>query len=358
MVTVENVGGNTSTNLVLQFTITESKLPIVWGQTEVQDFTNRLMVPNQSGTPLDFSGSSTEVVELDFNTSYWDVSNCNMIAFVQDNTTKEIKQGAIKTMAIAMHDIDAEAKAVIFPTGTFCGVTSFDEPIVQIKNMGSENLTSVDIEYSINGGTSQSFAWTGDLGFNLGEQVTLPAIDFTPAGVNTFSFTVSNPNGEVDPNPDNNTASGEFYDAFAVETEEVLLELKTDNYPSETTWALKDENGATLYSGGPYSSSLTVYNETFAIDVDGCYEFIIYDSYGDGICCDYGDGYYKLMDSNMTEFFAGGEFGSEEATPFSKGDAPPPIDDCENFDALTAGGYVAGQLGGMWTTWSGTPGEC
>ena len=29
---------------------------------------------------------------------------------------------------------------------------------------------------------------------------------------------------------------------------------------------------------------------------------------------------------------------------------------CEDFDALTAGGYVAGQLGGYWTTWSGAPG--
>jgi len=31
--------------------------------------------------------------------------------------------------------------------------------------------------------------------------------------------------------------------------------------------------------------------------------------------------------------------------------------DCENFDALTVGGLVADQLGGMWTTWSGTPGS-
>ncbi len=29
---------------------------------------------------------------------------------------------------------------------------------------------------------------------------------------------------------------------------------------------------------------------------------------------------------------------------------------CEDFDALTPGGYVAGQLGGYWTTWGGAPG--
>ncbi len=32
------------------------------------------------------------------------------------------------------------------------------------------------------------------------------------------------------------------------------------------------------------------------------------------------------------------------------------ISNCEDFDALTAGGYVGGQLGGLWTTWSGAPG--
>ena len=30
---------------------------------------------------------------------------------------------------------------------------------------------------------------------------------------------------------------------------------------------------------------------------------------------------------------------------------------CEYFDSLVVGGYVAGQLGGLWTTWSGVPGS-
>nr|NQU91103.1 T9SS type A sorting domain-containing protein [Bacteroidota bacterium] len=34
----------------------------------------------------------------------------------------------------------------------------------------------------------------------------------------------------------------------------------------------------------------------------------------------------------------------------------PPVGNCEDFDDLTVGGYVAEQLGGMWTTWSGAPG--
>ncbi len=318
-ITIENVGGNTMDNLVLQVTITESKLPIVWGLTQEQDFVNRLMVPNQNGTPLDFSGSTTQVVELDFTTgSWWDIDNCEIIAFVQNNTTKEIQQGTKKYMAIPLYNIDAEAKAVVHPAGLYCGSTV--EPVVLIKNMGADNLTSCDIEYSINGGTAETFAWTGDLGFNLGEEVTLPEISFMPDVANTFEFTVSNPNGQLDPNGENNTLAADFDAAPQIPSATVNFELKTDQYPSETTWQVTSSTGAVLYSGGPYSQANTIFNETWTFDEFDCYTFTIFDSYGDGICCDYGIGYYKLMDENNAVLIEGGEFGSEESKPFERYD--------------------------------------
>lgn len=94
-ITIDNVGGNTSSDLLLHLVVSESYLPIQWGLTEVQDFVCRLMVPDQNGTPLDFSGSSTQVVELSFETeSFWNLQNCELIAFVQNNSTKEILQGS------------------------------------------------------------------------------------------------------------------------------------------------------------------------------------------------------------------------------------------------------------------------
>ena len=317
-IVVDNVGGNTATNLVLQVVITESKLPIVWGLTQVQDFTNRLMVPNQNGTPLNFSGGSTQTVVLNFTTAgFWDIDNCEIIAFVQNNTNKEILQGTKKFMAIPLYNIDAQAKAVKYPTGLYCG--SSLEPVVLIKNMGGDNLTSLDIEYSINGGTSQTFAWTGDLGFNLGEEVTLPEMTFSAQEINTIDISVSNPNGQTDPNPDNDNLTHNFNAAPQVTSSTVLFELKTDNYPEETTWKVTNSAGTILYSGGPYSGQPnTVFNETWTIDDLDCYTFSIYDVYGDGICCTYGVGYYKLMDENNTILLNGGEFGSEEFKPFER----------------------------------------
>ena len=97
-------------------------------------------------------------------------------------------------------------------------------------------------------------------------------------------------------------------------TAAVELTLTLDNYPSETTWNLKNGAGSTIASGGPYSGAGTTINETFNIGTDN-YTFSIFDSYGDGICCGYGNGSYSLT-SGSTTIVSGGAFGSSEVTEF------------------------------------------
>jgi PKD repeat protein len=317
--TIDNVGGNTTTGLKLQVTITESHMPISWGLSDEVNFVNRLMVPNQSGTTLDFTGGSTQVINLNFTMAgFWDKDNCEIIAFVQ-TPTKEILQGTKKYMAIPLYNLDAQAKSVVYPTGAFCGSTI--EPIVLIKNMGGDDLTSLDIEYSINGGIAEVFSWTGNIGFNLGEEIALPSMTFSSQPTNTFEFSVSNPNGQPDLNPANDAFSQTFDAAPLFETGTVNFEIKTDQYPSETTWKVRNSVGTILYSGGPYTGANTVYNAVWQLDPADCYTFTIYDEYGDGICCAYGNGYYKIKNQDNVVLIQGGQFGSEEVQPFERLDA-------------------------------------
>jgi len=103
----------------------------------------------------------------------------------------------------------------------------------------------------------------------------------------------------------------------------VELELLTDNYGGETSWQLK-ENNSVVQSGSGYLST-TTYN----IDL-GCrtaseynrFEFIINDSYGDGICCSYGTGSYKLK-ANGDIMKEGGEFTTSESFSFPVDPNPP-----------------------------------
>ena len=100
---------------------------------------------------------------------------------------------------------------------------------------------------------------------------------------------------------------------------EVTFTLITDNYGSETTWSVTSSNG-TVASGGPYANNTTI-TETFCLP-DGCYDFTINDSYGDGICCAYGNGSYSLSGSGVSE--SGGSFTSTETKNFCVGGSPAP----------------------------------
>jgi hypothetical protein len=103
---------------------------------------------------------------------------------------------------------------------------------------------------------------------------------------------------------------------------EADLTIVLDNYPGETTWTLKNASGTTLYSGGPYSGAGSTVSETFCL-VDGCYDFQINDSYGDGICCGYGQGSYDITVNGQSEA-SGGAFGSSELTNFCVGGGAGP----------------------------------
>ena len=61
----------------------------------------------------------------------------------------------------------------------------------------------------------------------------------------------------------------------------------------DSTWTVTDSMGELKGSGGPYEASGT--NETTQVCVDDeNVSFNIADSYGDGICCGFGEGSYKV----------------------------------------------------------------
>lgn len=138
------------------------------------------------------------------------------------------------------------------------------------------------------------------------------------------------------------------FDETLCEEEALTLEITVDNYPSETTWQITDENDVVLASGGPYSglASGTVLTEDVCLPED-CYTFTVFDSFGDGICCAYGAGSYTLSDDDGNILASGGAFESEESTDICIGNAVPttpcelPYPQIENISiGVTNGGVL------------------
>ncbi|EDP97048.1 S8 family serine peptidase [Kordia algicida OT-1] len=99
----------------------------------------------------------------------------------------------------------------------------------------------------------------------------------------------------------------------------VSLSITFDNYPEETSWEITNSGGTVVASGGTYGSQAD--GSTLNIDVgcldDGCYDFTITDTYGDGICCTYGNGSFTLTnDDTGATLASGGSFTSSDTTNF------------------------------------------
>jgi len=90
------------------------------------------------------------------------------------------------------------------------------------------------------------------------------------------------------------------------------IEVKTDIFFSETSWNLKDGSSQIILSSGQGYDTSNSLNTVKQCLIPGRYTFSIFDSFGDGLCCGHGNGYYKLK-SNGVVIHSGAEFASQDA---------------------------------------------
>ena len=91
------------------------------------------------------------------------------------------------------------------------------------------------------------------------------------------------------------------------------MDLLTDNYGSETSWTLADADGVTVMSGSGYANN-TSYTATEQLCY-GCYTLTVNDSFGDGMCCGFGNGSYSFT-VNGEVVASGGSFTNPDVTAF------------------------------------------
>lgn len=317
--------GDYSNDVVMHIFVTESHIPENWGGLSELNFVNRLMYPDQNGTALDFSNGDDLTIEHTFDlNSSWVKDNCEFVVAVQDMGTKEILNGAKAFVLQATNDYDAAVNEVLYPEDLACGTEI--APQILIKNYGGVPLTSLDIEYSFNGGDVHTYTWTGEIDFLFSEIVDLPAVaaGLVP-GDNTIEVSVDNPNGEEDADMANNETSHEF-ESLQSGAEVVMESYLGSQYAEELSWALYDPNG-NIVAQASYASSNNgqTIEETFSLTETGCHNLVWSDSYGDGFN---GGGWCKLYVEGE-EIYYFNSFSSEHTTPwFAQIGEPlmPPVD--------------------------------
>jgi PKD repeat protein len=91
-------------DLTVQLALTESEIVYSWQDQTHLNYVERLMAPDHLGTTVDFTSTDEITVDLQFTmNSDWVAANCELVAFVQNETTKEILQGNM----VAIPDLES-----------------------------------------------------------------------------------------------------------------------------------------------------------------------------------------------------------------------------------------------------------
>jgi len=100
----------------------------------------------------------------------------------------------------------------------------------------------------------------------------------------------------------------------------VVVYIYTDWIPEEISWIVSmgsTGTGDVVMSGNSYSDIEYLYVESKCSDL-GTYTFSIFDSGGNGICCEMGNGYYKMTVGNdNVQLLQGGDFDLLEEITFN-----------------------------------------
>ncbi len=196
----------------------------------------------------------------------------------------------------------------------------------KIHQYGSNNMGTIDLEASNDNGLTWTSIWSqsGNQG-NSWNTVNVDLTSYVGGSVQLRFNRITGSTWQADIAIDDiSLTTGTVSNCYSGD---VNLSITLDNYPQETSWTLVNSSGTTIDSqsystANPDGSTVT---RTFSSLAADTYTFTINDSYGDGICCGYGNGSYTLT-GNLGTIVAGGDFGSSESTDFcTDGKAKSPI---------------------------------
>jgi PKD repeat protein len=134
---------------------------------------------------------------------------------------------------------DASVTDVFAPLGDNCAGSI--TPSVQLKNRGSNNLTSATISYKIDNGTAVTFSWTGNLSPNSAATVSLPAFT-TTLGTHSFRAYSTLPNGVADPYTVYDTSGIDFVVSNGI-MPNYTQDFEGQSFPPDVKWRIDNTNG-------------------------------------------------------------------------------------------------------------------
>ena len=112
----------------------------------------------------------------------------------------------------------------------------------------------------------------------------------------------------------------------------VNVEFQADGYGGESTWDIYMVGSDSVYAAaGPFVNAS--YNEQLVVLPVGEYNLVVSDQFGDGICCEFGEGWFGIENTCGVSAFVYDFAQAQITIPFEVLPCPPPLVDCMDSEA-------------------------
>ncbi len=195
---------------------------------------------------------------------------------------------------------------------------------IDMMNRGLDELTSIKFEIETDGNVLYQDEWTGSIPSYEARQIELNLDVLT--GNHNVNFKIVEANGQEFHYSKMIPVNCEDRSMIYVENanDSITIELMQDKFGNETAWQIITDDNTVVASGGPYEyyfgqTTATEFHEiNVKLPLSQCLRFTIFDQLGNGICCDYGDGYYRIIDGHGNVVVENdGDFGYESSLNFT-----------------------------------------
>ncbi|MAZ97565.1 MAG: hypothetical protein CMP53_08600 [Flavobacteriales bacterium] len=223
-------------------------------------------------------------VPQDFST----ISDYSITCIVTNSSDTYGNNDTLDAVVSKLHQLDGEI--ILRELSAVCN-NEYQAEVV-VKNQGAIALTSVEIKVLANGVNVNQFTKNVVIPPQGKESFTIQ-IDNSQAPTSNVLIELVKVNGQMDGDFANNFIASPT--PTSTDYDQVTLHIIPDNFPEETSWEVIEESSGKLVANGSLSSSTSTYAENICLDFTKCYSLYMYDSYGDGMCCDYGNGYFFML---------------------------------------------------------------
>ena len=267
-----------------------------FGLNDISDFEIELLINDQPVESLTISQTIPPFSASDFQFSvphdFSTIGDYNITVNVNHILDEYENNDSLSVIVSKVHALDGALSIADI------AVVCYEEVEVNtvILNQGETTITDVKIEVVVNGVVVDIINQSVNITFQEQEGFIINIDDNLQQNNNNITLNLLEVNNQVDGDSSNNS---DFTTTnLDSEYDIVTLVINADNYPQETSWKLYDEGANQIVNTGSLQGGMDFYSEDICIDYSSCFTLYFYDSYGDGICCGYGEGDFSVLDSN------------------------------------------------------------